>query len=513
MTLTQIEQKYFPGLGGPQAYRDTIVKPHVDGDAYFEAIANAIDACDGPNDRIYIVSWLFVPTLRLRDDATAPLLKDLLLQKADRGVDTRVIVATPRLSIGTGIPPLSREFFLMLASTLSPIADIAKASARSALALRDASFTGSKPLAKRVIMDWGGAMDTRHQKFTVVYRAATQDLRAFVGGLDFTPTAVADEFHSTPAAFWHDAGVELRGGAAYAVLEEFRTRWEEVETLPTARYMLDGKIAEYNPGADPTPSALPAPPLVLTPPPVPAGGGYTNTSVRMLRSYEQVKGLFKLAELPWNTLPATGVQEIFESLKTAINAAQSYIYIEDQSLNPVNIVERKIQEHKMLFPLIADRCRRGVKVVFVTQGRAAPNVPIAASLTMSPEVSELILSGLSLAERENFAFFAVYQTKVHSKIVLVDDEFASIGSANLWDRSMTGEESELNAAIMHEGGESSLIADLRVRLWCGHLRVSTTAQVVSELRSQTTGFNIFRAGWGTPVTFDRPDSALIEITP
>ena len=97
--------------------------------------------------------------------------------------------------------------------------------------------------------------------------------------------------------------------------------------------------------------------------------------------------------------------------------------------------------------------------------------------------------------------------------MLVDDEFASIGSANFFDRSMTGKEVELNAAILHEGGENSLVADLRVRLWCGHLRVVNTPDVVSQLRSRATGFSIFRASWGPPVNFAHPDSALFEITP
>jgi hypothetical protein len=61
VTLLQIEQKYFPGLGGLTVYRDTIVRPHVDAEKYFEAISIAINACDGPNDRIYIASWLFKP--------------------------------------------------------------------------------------------------------------------------------------------------------------------------------------------------------------------------------------------------------------------------------------------------------------------------------------------------------------------------------------------------------------------------------------------------------------------
>lgn len=516
MTLQQLEQKYFPGLGGKRIYRNTLVAPHVDSDNYFTAIADAIDLVRGPGDRIFIASWLFVPTFPLRPNTTQSL-KDLLLDKADAGVDVRVIVSTPRLSLGIGLDLFSRESWPMVKSILSPMPDIVKANTRSALALRDASRTGAKPLANRVLMDWGGEMDTRHQKFTVVYKAPVdndpEEIRAFVGGLDFTPVVRADEFHDT--GYWHDAGVELRGGAAFAVHEEFITRWTEAQTLPKAEYlMIDTGIAPYNPSADATPAALPDDPIGLIPPPA-ATGTYTNTSVRILRSYESKRALFKGKPLPWETLPTTGVREIFDGLKRAIEQAEKYIYIEDQTINPVHFVERIFQEHSILFPLIraALIAKQNLKVVLVTQGKEAANVPIPASLTMSVEVQELILNGLTPDQRDRFAFFAVYETKVHSKIVLVDDEFAAIGSANMWDRSMTGEESELNASILHDGGVNSLVADLRVRLWCGHLRVSSSTLIVSELRDHSTGFSIFRQAWGMPVTFDHPDSALVEIAP
>ncbi len=514
MTLSQIEQKYFPGLGGLTVYRDTIIRPHVDAEKYFEAISIAINACDSPYDRIYIASWLFRPTFQLRNDPAELILEDLLLDKAKSGVDTRVIVSTPRISFRNGAIPLSREWLFTELERLpfvDAIADIAKSNARTAMKLRAATIGGVQPLARRVMMDWGGEM-ARHQKFTVVYRHATKDMRAFVGGIDFTPVVIADEFHSTPDAWWHDVGVEMRGGAAWAMMEEFRTRWQEAYTLPTARFLLGTTISQFNPQVDPTPAPLPAPPVVLTPPPVPADGGYTNTSVRILRSYEPEKVLFQLRSYPWDTLPPGGIQEVYAALMCAINSAQTYIYVECQSLNPVSLFEQQYQEHTKLFPLFSDALKRGVKVIFVSGNRAAPGVPIAPSLDMSPEVEALILSGLSGGERANFASFAVGLTKVHSKLILVDDEFASIGSANFWDRCMTGKEVEINAAIMQEGGDQSLIADLRIRLWCGHLRIVNTPDVVSQLRSHASGFSIFRQSWGSPVTFNYPDSALIEIT-
>ena len=49
-----------------------------------------------------------------------------------------------------------------------------------------------------------------------------------------------------------------------------------------------------------------------------------------------------------------------------INAAQTYIYVECQSLNPVSFFEQEYQEHTKLFPLFADALKRGVKVIFVS---------------------------------------------------------------------------------------------------------------------------------------------------
>jgi hypothetical protein len=219
-TLSDLETKYFspgPFLGTPHS-ADTVVAPNVDGEAFFRAIADVLDTCKGPGDRIYIASWQFDQGIVLKPGSKS--LGTILVDKAAAGADVRVIVAAGRFATGIqGFSPADE--------------------------LRSSKHGTATPLESRVLLDWGGYNDSRHEKSTVIYSAATDKLHAFVGGIDYEPRRIADEMHTN--GWWHDAGVQLEEGAAAAVLGNFRTRWIETTTLPPLRYMLDGIIEPYNP--------------------------------------------------------------------------------------------------------------------------------------------------------------------------------------------------------------------------------------------------------------------------
>ena len=511
--MPTLADKYFPsGLPpGVPNWHETLVVPHVDGDAYFSAIVDALDALQGPGDKIYISSWCFVPVMPLRRGGS-PLLADILVDKAVAGADVRIIIAAPRYGFGgSSMSPAKVDWWLgtIGGQGLSPIV---RENIRSARMLRARTKGGPKPLADRVLLDWAGRIDSRHEKTTIVYNAATDDLRAFVGGMDFRIDRLADEEHLN--GNWHDAGVELRSGAAAAAAANFVTRWTETQSLPAQRLLLDGVTELFNPSIAATDPTLPP-----TPSPLPATaspGQYLDATVRTLRCYDTIRLLtpwWNRTNLPWQTLPPTGVREVRDTLLRAFGAARRYVYVEDQSINSQGGAIGAYQAHTILFPAIRAACDLGVRVIFVTQGIAGPESPVPANLTMSPEIQDLILDPLPAAKRQNFALFYVHNVKVHSKLVLIDDEFVSVGSANFWDRSMVGTESELNVGIVHEGGEDSLIGDLRVRLWRGHLRVAASAAVDAELRDTSRCFGIFRPAWGAGVTFPTPNSALVEITP
>jgi hypothetical protein len=72
----------------------------------------------------------------------------------------------------------------------------------------------------------------------------------------------------------------------------------------------------------------------------------------------------------------------------------------------------------------------------------------------------------SLCDGAHETFRATY---IHSKLMIVDDRFLTVGSANLTNRSM-GLDSELHAAWEHEGEDGRLIDTIR------NVRVSLLAE-------------------------------------
>jgi phosphatidylserine/phosphatidylglycerophosphate/cardiolipin synthase-like enzyme len=200
-------------------------------------------------------------------------------------------------------------------------------------------------------------------------------------------------------------------------------------------------------------------------------------------------------------------------LIAAIDAARHYVYVEDQTLNP-SIVAGLYNRHRVLYPMFQAACARGVKVVFVTQGFSPEGIEVSdATPARSEEVWEWIVAELPPAQQGNFVMLYRRDTKVHSELMLIDDEFVAIGSANLWDRSLNGDESEVHTAIVHPGGATSLVADLRVRLWREHFGTPATPAADARLRDLQISMGYFRGTWGSGTAAEIPASALIRMQP
>jgi phosphatidylserine/phosphatidylglycerophosphate/cardiolipin synthase-like enzyme len=517
-TVEHLEDtKYFPAWLslGAKHRADTVVTPYVDGTAYFAAIADVLQGLGGPDDLLYFTSWRLNTSLRLRPTPGEPDLGDRLVDLDAKRVDVRAIVAIPRYSLGSSWGPITWNpttwgptLWRDASAYLNPLKDTVRDNIASVQRLRDAG------LSRRVLIDWGGGFDSRHEKCTIAYSSTTGVLHAFVGGIDYATDRVASEGHlGTPLwNYWHDLGVHLQGGAAEEVLANFGTRWEETATLPPRRYWYSG-IHLYNGDVDPKPPVL-KPASTKAPANSPTGS-YPDAGVRIWRSYGRLRVTGHLGDgldLPWHSLPPTGVNEITVGLSTAIHAATRYIYVEDQGVNPSALLSL-YNAHRVLYPAFMAACATGVvKVIFVTQGYSPEGIWISdATPDMSAEISLRILDGLTSEQQKNFAMFYRKDTKVHSKLIVVDDEFVAVGSANLWDRSQLGDESEVHAAIVHPGGSASLVADLRVRLWREHF--GTPAADDAKLRDLDISLGYFRDTWGSGTAGDVPASALIEIEP
>jgi phosphatidylserine/phosphatidylglycerophosphate/cardiolipin synthase-like enzyme len=191
--------------------------------------------------------------------------------------------------------------------------------------------------------------------------------------------------------------------------------------------------------------------------------------VRVLRSVPRRKfdSLLPWRRIAWDVLPRTGVHEVHETLCAAIGAARRYVYIEDQYLG-----ESVGGNHRYeLYDALRDAAQRGAKVILVGSGIRDPDDPgfhvLPINRRLNRDLRRKIADRLDPEHRANVAVYRVEHLTVHAKLVLIDDVFACIGSANMFSRSMGAVDSEVSAAVTTV---TPLVRDLRTRVWSEHLR-------------------------------------------
>lgn len=270
-----------------------------------------------------------------------------------------------------------------------------------------------------------------HQKIVVVDGRV-----AFVGGMDITHGRWDTSDHhddeprrqtSTGKSYppYHDVQMVVDGKAALEVsrIAVNRWRWATDETLP-AEVPLDA-------GHDPWPASV-------TP-------NLRDVSVTVSITMPEFKGRAE-------------AREIEPLYLQAIESAQESIYIENQYLTAEPICDALVEK-------LADD--NGPDVVIIL-----PTLPTGwiEQVAMVPLQQEAIRR---LREADSHDRLGVYcpfgeqggkaPVKIHSKLMVVDDRFATVGSANLNHRSM-GFDSECNLSVRVAPGDAETKAIQRFRL-------------------------------------------------
>jgi phosphatidylserine/phosphatidylglycerophosphate/cardiolipin synthase-like enzyme len=416
-------------------------------------------------------------------------LGELLAGLAARGVDVRVVLAGAVVASS-----LAR-------ARIGPFRN----NVRTAYRLRHwhpaVAATGPPPLRGRVLLDWSGSgIGTNHQKLTVVRHGT--EVTAAVAGIDYAASRI-DEFPHRSLSVrggrwgWHDAGAIVRGPAAADIWRVFRIRWINSGSLPRRRFF-------WSPRRFPVlnPSVLQSEIPPAAPQPVrPAPG----LAVQVLRSVGPwyVDSLVPWARRHYASVPPEGVQEVYLTLVQAIGSARRYVYIEDQYFQEYPGGDGRY----MLYPHLRAAAARGVKVILLGSGTRDPAERTRLiNRTLNADLRTRLVEPLPPHVRRAVGLWRVEHLTVHSKVVLVDDVFASVGSANLFSRSMAGVDTELNVAVVTTG---AAVRDLRVRLWAEHLR---TPLVDPALRASFEDLDLalgaFRPEWLPPTapagTWRRP---------
>lgn len=263
---------------------------------------------------------------------------------------------------------------------------------------------------------------------------------AFVGGINLNPHSLVRPNHRG-AGHNHDVYVEVMGPAVADVQHNFVQRWNGA----SERDLDDGRWGRRSHEELVYPDRLP-----------PSRG---SARVQIQRTTH--------ADLYHDDHPAVeslafpihrGEMTNLHQYEVAIRSAQRTIYLEHQYLDVVPIIEA-----------LEAALARGVRVVAML-----PAVPVVSN---GARTTGLVASRARLSMHEHFTLAGMagqdvngarVPVYVHSKLMLIDDEWASVGSCNLHHYSVTGN-GELNAAYH----DSESVRAMRVELFQEHLGVDT----------------------------------------
>ncbi len=477
----------------PATSEGNLVEPLIDGHAYFGALREEIEflriiAQSDPstgNDSdpfFYVIGWLhglvatdsaavFVrPTfgtawalmaystgvaLRLEDGSSgpAPLLIDKLEEMAAAGVDVRVLgwVSPLVLNYELVAQPLQFHAFSNNIVTIESLKEVRK---------RIGPGAGT-------MLTMGNPLGAMHLKAVVA--GTVNGIRAYVAGIDLDATRVASRAHP-PDMPWHDAGVRIQGPAADTVYAVYRDVWNEQIDRPPDRFYLNGTVVQSHytttsrsiepPGItapvserhSPAPNAQgPQHVQVLrTLPRIALSPGRLSTFSRELLEKLAIVGSGRQAF----SFAPDGVFEFRAALHKAIMAAERYIYIEDQSFSAIEVME-----------WINERLRNVPALNAILVWGPDTGDPPEPSL-FHEAISHLIAGVSDVANR--VYVFRREALIVHTKITIIDDVWAVIGSANCKRRSLYTD-GELSVSVM-EDSATPFAQRLRRDLWwelCG----------------------------------------------
>jgi phospholipase D1/2 len=298
---------------------------------------------------------------------------------------------------------------------------------------------------------------SHHQKVAIVDGRV-----AFLGSMDLcqsrwdTSSHVARDERRTsrfgvPYKPYHEVGSVVFGPAARTLLDLFVDRWRTA-----TGEALDGEDLVAGEGD--------SPPLPLTLAMPPAAVGVSRT-------------------MP----PSDGREpayEIRELYARAIRSAERSIYIETQYLTSCLIrdalVTRLHDSGKPPLDVVIILPRKPEKLkeeLTVTH----PQALLLRAVRDAAQAGGHALGVYNVAAREDGRDVFVY---IHSKLMIVDDRFMTLGSANLTNRSMALD-TEVNVSWEAGRGDARLRAAIRrarVRLLCEHLGEAADARLVASSR-------------------------------
>jgi phosphatidylserine/phosphatidylglycerophosphate/cardiolipin synthase-like enzyme len=399
----------YPTRSGNQVW------PRIDGEPAFRRICEAIEAAQQSVWATVAFMW---PSFEMPDGRGTAL--DVLERGARRGIDVRIIFWRPD-------DEMARH-------------------RRNAFWGSPDHFDALSKCYSQIKIRWDRAHPgyCQHQK-TWLVDANLDAATSFVGGINLNPYSLVTPGHSGEGHN-HDAFVELAGPAVADVHHNFVQRWNEASERKSG----DGRWGNGSEEDLTFPDHTP-----------PERGAASVQIQRTTHPGRYVNGHPPPGGSAFNV--AEGERTNLDQYCAAIRWARRTIYMENQYMEVPEIVIA-----------LDNALARGVEVMLLL-----PAVPDASSsATVTQERIAFLKSRACLASYDNFTVCGMAglgvdgdrkPVYVHSKLMLVDDEWATVGSCNLHHYSLFGN-GELNAAF----GDLETVRAMRVELFQEHLATDTS---------------------------------------
>jgi phosphatidylserine/phosphatidylglycerophosphate/cardiolipin synthase-like enzyme len=261
---------------------------------------------------------------------------------------------------------------------------------------------------------------------------------------------------------WHDVHALIEGPAVADVEYNFRQRWNAVVKRYERWHILPEKRRFYRQAR-----------VQPCDPPQAVQGTSVVQIARTIPRYT------------YHFQPRV-VQGIAQLYMQAIRNARHFIYLENQYLwvraytgLDIPFLGKDSPEMEQVMRELIAALRRGVRVALVlpdhpAPGRAFSDTSIARIRREVPQaVTEgrfmAFCLGTSTHRADGEKYRPIY---VHAKVAIVDDLWATVGSANLNNRGLR-DDVEINVATL----DADLAYSLRLRLWAEHLGLLTADEI------------------------------------
>ncbi len=274
-----------------------------------------------------------------------------------------------------------------------------------------------------------------HQKIFII-----DDNIAFVGGVNMDETHIDSHAHDRKDPHsTHDLFCEIRGPSVRDVIHNYVQRWNEAT----------GKEKKYGSfPQEPRPGDLPYPPEE------PPQGNEGDIEIQVTRTIPS--GVYDSID--------KGEYSIRDSYLNAIDNAKRYVYLENQYFFD------KVSYYSVIRALIY-AAYRGVKIFIIVPGNPdftkLLSKEFLKEVKRHPNIYVYTLATSYEDDSEGRAKYSYNDIYVHAKLFIVDDEWYSIGSANISYQSLKTD-SEMNVAVWDQDGAKKLRRDL----WKEHLEHS-----------------------------------------